>query len=460
MCFLWGVAAITTAKIWGMPGVDLLGRLPLFDRIGYPRFASFLLALSCAGLAGVGTWTLSELDRRRWRIWIAVWCGLVVALMGAGLRPVWAVTRRSSLTPEAWDTLAVFAGLGLVWALAIPLGLWWVAGRRPGEPRRLCWLAASGILLHAGAVACNGYTMTTYGLLSAGGLGVFGVGALALGLGRGPAATSGLVAAGLVLAALPSSLALLASHGLPSRYDLLARPPYVDVLEHASAANLFRSFSFDTAFQGNFALAFGVSSLNVLEAIMPHESAAFLRDRLDGYPEPLLFIGSVAGRPPLDLVEEFWRNKRYFDLTGVRHLVTRRGSPERIAFRTGAALPEPVWVRLLQPLEVSFKCPTDTLSGVGVWLLGGARAPAGTVSLEILDADGTALRRGTLDAAGVRDEALYEFSFAALRGVKGRALRARLGFAPRGPARGSSPPSTATAPCAGSPCASRSQTPI
>ena len=87
--FLWGVAAVSAAKIWGLPGVALLGQLPLFDRVGFPRFSSFLLALSVAGLAAMGMWAVSCFDSRRWRVWMSVWLVLIAGLLGAGLLPLW-----------------------------------------------------------------------------------------------------------------------------------------------------------------------------------------------------------------------------------------------------------------------------------------------------------------------------------------------------------------------------------
>ena len=427
--FLWGAAAVSAAKIWGVPGIDLLGRLPLFDRVGFPRFASFLLALSGAGLAAVGTWALSGFDSRQWRVWGSVWLALIAGVLGAGLLPLWPAIKGGSLSGDALHTFLVFAGLGLLWALAVPVGLWWVAARRPGEPLPLCWAAALGILLHGGAVACNGYTMTTYAQLSVGGLALYGASALALGLVRRIAVNGAVVVTGLSLVALPPFLAAWSSHGLSSRYDLLTRPPYLSVLEGDPAANLYRSFSLDRAFQANFALPFGLSSLNVLEAILPNETAAFLHDRLDSARTPLLFLGAQGGRRDIELREEFWRNKRYFDLVGVRYLVTRRGSPERILLETGSGRQSPVRAPLLQPLEVSFVCPTDSLSAVAVLLRASAGQNTGTVWLEILGDGGVVLRRQEVNAGIIRRNALfYDFRFPPLRGMRGRTLSARLGF--------------------------------
>ena len=418
--FLWTVAAVSAAKIWGVPGIDLLGQLPLFDRVGFPRFASFLLALSGAGLAGIGTWVLCGLESRRWKIWVFVWLVVMAGVLGAGLVPLRPAMTGGALSGGGLHTLLIFAGLGLLWAVAAPLGLWWVASRRPGEPLPLCWVAALGLLLHGGAVACNGYTLTTYSTLSIASLALYGASALALGAMRRTAVGSTMLAAGLSLVALPTLLATFSSHSLSTRYDILTRPPFLTVLDGGPAANLHRSFSLDSAFQANFALPFAISSLNVLEAVLPNEAVAFVQDRLDSGNIPLLFLGDPAGLRDIELREEFWRNKRYFDLVGVRYLVTRRASPKRILFQTGTSRQNPVPTPLSQPLELSFVCPTDSLSTVAVLLRASPRRREGTVWLEIVDDDGVALRRGMVDGAAIRNNAFNDFRFLPLRGLKDR----------------------------------------
>src|SRR5262249_1059623 len=67
--FLWGVAIVAGAKVWGVPGVDVLGRLPLLERVIFTRYAGFLLAFAFAGLAAYGVGALTEFDSTDWRRW-------------------------------------------------------------------------------------------------------------------------------------------------------------------------------------------------------------------------------------------------------------------------------------------------------------------------------------------------------------------------------------------------------
>ena len=326
--FLWGVAAITAAKIWGVPVVDLLGRLPMLERVGFPRFAAFLLAFACAGLAAHGIDNLSKLDQGRWARWFLAWCATIGIVFALGAWPLWPVISTAESSSAEMLTFLTFGGLGLLWALVGPFFLWWLARRRPREGRPLCLLAALGILLQGIATATNGYLLETYALLSIGGLVAYCLAALVLGLPRRAVPIRAAIALGLLLVATPPVLAAQSwAPGLARRFDPLSRPPFLEALIALRDGNLQRSYSLDAAFQANFATPFAVSSLNVIDAIQPVESAEFLDRYLDRSANPLWFLGNLSPKRQGNVraLDEFDQNRRYFDLVGVRYLVIPGG---------------------------------------------------------------------------------------------------------------------------------------
>ena len=127
--FLVAVAAIMAAKIWGVPGINLLGRLPFFERIWFPKWGAFLLAFSLAGLAANGIVALAHLEAGKWRRWFIAWVVLIAAIFIMGVIPLWPVLNRAGLLSGASKTLVGFGGLGLAWAIFAPLGLWWIKSR-------------------------------------------------------------------------------------------------------------------------------------------------------------------------------------------------------------------------------------------------------------------------------------------------------------------------------------------
>jgi hypothetical protein len=284
------------------------------------------------------------------------------------------------------------------------------------------------MLLQGAAYAPSGYMWQTYAILSVVSLGLYAIVVLVIGLVQAIRSGPLLIMAGCLCVALPSlSAAVLASNGLAARYNPLTPAPFLNRLRVMQSTNLYRSYSLDFALQANFAAPFAITSLNTIEAIVLADTAAFMLQYLDRGQSPLMFL--AYGVP--DVLTEFWHNhKRYFDLIGVKYLITQGTNPHPVLYDTEAVGGKKDAAPLFTPLEMSIVCPTDTLSSIHVALVTYARKNPGTVTLSIFADDGVLLRQQVLDAASLLDNSFQEFQFPPLQGMKDRPLRLRLEFAP------------------------------
>lgn len=426
--FLWITATVMIAKIWGVPGVNLIGKLPLFESIFFPKFTGFLIVFALSGLAAYGVFSLSRSDAREWTPWVLSWFAFVIAIFAMGFFPIWPVLSKGDFLNGPWRTLAAFGGLGLAWAVIGPLGLWWIKWRRSNEHDLLYSLAAFGILLQGAAYACNGYSFQTYWVLSSCSLVIFVLLILVTGFVRKIHMCRLYVILQLVLVALPALFtAFFASYGLPVRYNPLTPAPYLDILRKLQNDNLYRAYSVDRVPHPNFAVPFRLANLSSLEAILPSGSAAFMRSYLDRGVSPLWFGGNAAaGRnPKFTAIDEFFNNKRYFDMVGVRYLVTKNVKKQTVLYeRSGSRVP----LNLDRPLQATFLCPTDVLTEIEVYLSTHKRKNPGTVTLSLYKLDGTTLGSSTVSAAGLSDNSFQKFGFTPVHGLKDQRLRLQLEF--------------------------------
>jgi hypothetical protein len=286
-------------------------------------------------------------------------------------------------------------------------------------------------LLQGAAYTPSGYTWQTYAILSAVNLGLYALVVLVIGLLRTVRLHPLLVMAGWLCVALPSlGAALLMPYGLAARYNPLTPAPFLTRLITEQRTNLYRSYSLDFALQGNFAAPFAITSLNSLEAVVLADSAAFMTRYLDRGQSPLMFL--AYGVP--DVLTEFWHNhKRYFDLIGVKYLITQGTNPHPVLYDTETVGGKKDATPLFKPVEMSIVCPTDSLSSIHVALVTYARKNPGTVTLSLFGDDGAPLRQRALDAASLLDNSFQEFQFPPLQGMKDRPLHLRLEFAPAQP---------------------------
>ncbi|MBW1788672.1 MAG: hypothetical protein JRK53_18960 [Deltaproteobacteria bacterium] len=432
--FLLAVAVIMTAKIWGVPVVGWLGRLPLFDRIFFSKFGGFLPATALSGLTAYGVIALARLEAGRWKPWVAAWWVLATAIFVMSVFPLMDRLGKPLIYPEARETFVIFSSLGFAWVVLGPLGLWWFKYRRPEAAGMFYLLAAAGMILQGVAYACNGYDRLSYAALGAMCLGLYVLLVCLGGAFKGIGANLWTVAATWALVtAVPVMMVKNNTLGPPVRHNPLTTAPYLDRLAVLQQDNRYRSYSLDGTPQPNFAAPFSISSLNIVEAAAPSGSNEFMRKRLDRACTALWFGGNhSAGRADFGVTatQEMFRHLRYFELAAVRYLVTLGGDPNAISYeRFGPWKAAP----LVEPLEATFPCPVEMLNRIQVKFGTYNRTNPGVVTLTLLGPEGNRLGESRIEGESIRNNKFMDFDFPDVTGVKGKELRLRVAFRPSAP---------------------------
>jgi hypothetical protein len=311
---LWVIAFLAGGKIWGLPGINAIGSLPIFNLIKFPCYSAFLLDFALAGLAVYGLRSLCPRETK-WLPLALAWVGLLLLVLFVSFRPIWT---------QEWNIeIKAFVRYGVIWAFISPLGLWWVHLRRPGEERPFLIAAAAGILLQGISTISYGYTVPTYALLSKITLVAFVTLMLALGLFRlRPVVFGGLLL--IVVCGISFGVASKSPQGLARRFNILQpSPPYITFLHRGLGDHYYRSISLDGVLEGNFAAPFGISSVNVFEGMLPLASKNFNQQLLDRNSNGI-FFGHFGGP---EFQGEFRTNRKFFDLVGVKYIVSGKTDP-------------------------------------------------------------------------------------------------------------------------------------
>ncbi|MEK7539812.1 MAG: YfhO family protein [Patescibacteria group bacterium] len=418
---------LMAAKIWGDPLINLVGDLPLFDRIQFPKYASFILTFSLATLAAFGLHAVAQLPAKAWRNRLFGWVAGVVVLWGVSVWTVWEkVDFQHLLSTEA----GLYGVVGGVWAIVLPGGLWWFKQHKPDEKELFYTLAGAGVGLQGIAYALNGYQLSTYANLSLVCLLLF-VG-LVVAFKQANIPSQG-VAVGLTLvalAAVPLVTAFTAENGQPARYNPLTSATYLERLKELQAGGLYRSYSFDGTPQPNFAAPFEISNLGVVEALVNTSTASFFTTYLDRTISPIWFAGNYSwNRTPGTAMTEYQENKRFFDLVGVKYVVNVGTEYAVVQYDTESVDQNRIPINLDIPLESTFNAPSDHLSQIQVLLSTYGKVNPGVVTASLLNSKGTVLYKGTANGALVVDNGLQNF-YPDIQTTPGEALRLHLEFSP------------------------------
>jgi hypothetical protein len=432
------VAILTLAKFCGVPVINLLGSLPLFERIHF-IYGAFLLKFALSGMAVYGLSYLTRLNPRQWQNWLAGWSVFCLVVLIVGIRPIWGHIQKSGLLSYYPAVFARFGGLGLAWAISAPVALFWLRRQRPDEYKLFYLLTYFGIIWQGIAYAPQGSQMIT-SLLSPLYLLVFLLTAVFAARPNVIKGYKKMAIYGLIIAALPQMVSgfLFPSLGLPKRYDPLTPPPYVEQLRRIQENGIFRSYSFDSAPAPNFAAPFGLSSLSVLDPLSPKGTAAFISTDLDrGVINPLSLVGNIPYWSFHDSMAELRDNLRYYSLVSTKFILGQDSDPLTPSFYNTDFWHYTTDTKLLAaPLEFSLVSPADTLSRVDVLIHHDAFSSAGTVTLAIFGPDGSLKGTASLPAEPLKGKVpptFIKFIFSPITGLKNQEIRVQLSFTPFGP---------------------------
>jgi Bacterial membrane protein YfhO len=415
-----GMGLLIAGKIWGLPGATILSHLPLFERVIYPRYAAFVVAICAAVLAGVGFDRLQTMDLRRAARITAMWIGILAALYGC--------TRVWMLPIFASSEVRLYSILGLAWAAIVPIGLLWVKSRNSGH--NLAIAAGAAMLLQLAAYM-PGYASDEYQWLSVSALALWCLVLVWMSwpqLSVAPLTTTCAMLCGI--ATLGIVAPRLATFGLPQRYDVLTVPPYVKELRQRQQLGE-RVYAVDGNPQPNFGAGLRVHSLNTLEILAPQETAEFITTYLDRSAHPLWLSGATGGRQQggRPAVSELADNHRYFDLSGVRYVTSTRSIEVPTVYDTARIISAAPVVRpLTEPVESWFNVPVSDVYTIEVLLSTYGHGNPGTARLTLLDSNRTVLGESTIPGELVRDNSYTPFHFSGVRPGQGARVGLRLSF--------------------------------
>jgi hypothetical protein len=399
--------ALAVAKLFGLPLVNDIGRLPVLDQFWF-QYASGPLAVNVCVLAAFGFRYLLRSDGRGLVRLGVTWAALVVTLLVIGIYTLH--QHAPALTANvAWLRACLTAlAVGVFWAVTAPVAML-LARIWNGTPASLSCVTIAALVTQALACLPNG-SPRGYQLANAGAALLFLLisgGAL---LSRSQARNRMLMVATAAGVALVTAIGWTIAPGLPARYDALTPAPYVKTLR--AGANSPRIYGFDGVLFPDFAAPLGLSSVTNLEVVTPIQVTEFFWKYLDPGADPARFYGTMAARVPGARTphDEFASHKRYWDLIGTKYLLATSTSVEgRVVVD---AQPESVVgtpVPLSQSLDAHVSCPPGGFSSARVLLSTYTQVQPGQVTLQVLDERGAEITATQVDSATLADNAIQTF---------------------------------------------------
>lgn len=402
------LTALGGAKLYGVPLVNDIGRLPLFQQFWF-QYTNGFVAVGLCVFAGAGVVYLRREPPRLWRLPYGAWTVYVLAMLGVVAFTMQGQTTFLRAEPWRGEFLLLTLTLGLFWAIAFPAALLLVRLKNP-RPHALLPVVTAGLMLQAAACFPNGsiHGFVVFNAVAATVFCLIVVASLTWGR-LADAGTSFAVPAAVVGCVIAACASI--SPRLPSRANPLRPAPYVAWL--AAARDAPRIYALDSFLFPDFGAPLGLSSMTNLENLLPKGAAAFFTRFLDDGAHPARFFGSRDGRYPSapEPLTAFWMHKPYWDLVGVRYVMTN-GAYEvngRVVFDPGFADGLPARAQLVSPVESPVDCASGPFDAVAIVLGTYAPKQSGEVALDVVDPAGTVIARSTVDAATVVDSVARTF---------------------------------------------------
>jgi hypothetical protein len=420
------LVAVGIMTLWAIniPPFSLLSNVPVLWRLNFNYFW-LLLHVVLLVHAGLGLAYLARADGRAWGRAIAAWvafCGLILLIAFGYV--VYGVTRPgSSLAGVSRAYLPPGLGIGIAWAVAVPLCLRGIrlmapATRIPFYAIAICGVVLSAIGYFPYATKAS-VEIARWGSIAAY-LAIVAVHMAALRLGRHRQrwAWALVPVAGLFL----TYVATVPRQGLLPRLDPLQAAPYVKVLQDRAGSD--RVYGIGGYLTSNFSGAFGLAAVNILTPMVPREPLRFMHLYLDQHQLAGAFFGSSQwGRVvPSDPIGQLQSSRRLWDYLGVRYIVLDGDLDERLVVapldlfsaqpppgaHPAPLLPisphTPVWV------DKIVDCNDGAFHSVDVLLSTYARTNPGQVVLQVLTPQGALFTQAEADASQLVDNAYQNFT--------------------------------------------------
>ena len=368
-----GVCLITSLWLFEIFPFDYLSSLPFLWRISLKYLTAIPMFAVCV-LAGDGLYRLSSADRKGW-LWVqSCWWGLCLVLLGLAAYVFFAGASLDHIGPTQVRLLAEGAVPGVAWAFLVPVALRTIRFIGPAHGVSFLIAAFGGVVLSAisyfpAALPQRTLPLRLWGL----GLYILLVAVLILWKSPSTAALRRWVAAtlsagpawlarkihgrrigvgliepvqrpvgkksrgvssrstlrrwgwlGIPLAGIALHLIMVSPAGLPHRYNIFTKAPFLKFLEQIPEQ--WRSYSIGGYLFPDLASSFAVSSINNLGTLLPSPSLHFIETYLDQSQWPNQFEGMrYYGRLGSDYQyypsSQFLSNRRYWDYVGVKYVV-------------------------------------------------------------------------------------------------------------------------------------------
>ena len=311
------ITAVITAKLFGVPGINDVGRLPLLREFLFD-YGSGLMMIGIGILSGIGFDYVrrAPIQKLGWGVGL---CLALAAVLGAIQV---AVLHNEAVLADPGRVRHFVTALcfGLFWFVAAPIGLMIARSVPARRNSALIFVTISAMLLHGWASQPSGtgmHYMVANVVSAAAFICCLLVAAHLVRLSRKTAWVAPMVLVGVLSATTCQYAAQM-----PSRYNPLAAAPYVARLQALQGAP--RVYALDGILFPNFGAALGIHSVTNLENLVPIQSAAFISTYLDPGVHPARFYGVNHVRYPGSgsAIEAFANRKRYWDFIGVRYVLS------------------------------------------------------------------------------------------------------------------------------------------
>ena len=278
--FFLGAAVLLTAKWYGVPAINWVGRLPVLEQISFGQYVPPAIGFSLAMLAGLG---LDQVRRASWRTWHLLLAAVALASLLGWL--VWINRDALESIPNTHLALQLAFASGLIVAT--------VALILPTRQRLLPPRAGTVLLVGLIAVELFAFTTPTKGEF-----------------------------AGLTPAAYDQDNVPVIER--PQRYDPFTQPPFIDFLKEDTSK--YRVYGLDRILFPN------TGSVHGLEDIRGYTNPTVERYQLyvKNFVDPRIgFRFTGSGWPPLNMKGGAAQldDNRMFDLLNVKYLISRRYLP-------------------------------------------------------------------------------------------------------------------------------------